>query len=125
MDDLTPQAKEAADALRAVADFVETHPHFALAVRNTSFVLIADAEELPTLVRWLGGHRSKTESSDAWYRVIRDFGCHVRIQICAPREEVCTTRVVGREKVEIPDPDAPKITVERDVIEWVCDPVLS
>ena len=48
-----------------------------------------------------------------------------RVRVEADREKVCTRKVVGTETVEVPDYDnAPKRTVEREVVEWDCPPSL-
>jgi hypothetical protein len=38
---------------------------------------------------------------------------------------VCERRVVGVETVEIPDPQAPMVKQTREVVEWVCAPILG
>lgn len=52
----------------------------------------------------------------------------VTVRVYAPREAVCERVVVGAEQVtkEVPDPDAPKITVTETVekVEWRCTPLL-
>jgi len=55
----------------------------------------------------------------------RKFSDSVKIQYQADRDEVCTRRVTGTETVQVPDPDAPLITVEREVVEWDCAPILA
>lgn len=57
--------------------------------------------------------------------VERSFGGGVRVTYVAKREEVCTRRVVGTETVQVPDPDAPLVTVERELVEWDCEPILA
>jgi len=55
----------------------------------------------------------------------RHFGGGVSVQHQAPRAEVCERVVVGTETVEVPDPAAPMVEVERDVVEWRCAPLLN
>jgi hypothetical protein len=57
--------------------------------------------------------------------VERHFAGGVRLSYQAQRDEVCTRRVVGTETVEVPDPAAPKVTVEREIVEWDCEPILA
>jgi hypothetical protein len=57
-------------------------------------------------------------------KVIRRFGA-ATVEVYALRDNVCERRVVGFETVEVPDPDAPLVTVEREVVEWACHPILS
>lgn len=65
------------------------------------------------------------KSSDQHYtRVARDFGA-VTLDIWTMRDVVCERVVVGTETVEIPDPDAPTVTVEQERTEWRCRPILA
>lgn len=47
------------------------------------------------------------------------------VQLMVAREVVCVSRVVGTKTVEVPDPDAPKVTKEVEVLEWDCLPLLK
>lgn len=120
-------ARQRANALRSLADFIEDKPELAGAYSNLRILVSAGGEdEMARLVRQLGGARTK-EGTDKYLCVVRDFGADVAIEVFTHREEVCEAVVVGTETVEIPDPDVdvPTITVERDVIRWECSPVLS
>lgn len=55
----------------------------------------------------------------------RDFGHGVSVRYLADRDQVCTRRVVGTETVEVPDPDAPLVTIEQEIVEWDCAPILA
>lgn len=55
----------------------------------------------------------------------RQFGGEVEISYQASRDQVCTRRVTGVETVEVPDPDAPLVKVEREIVEWDCEPILA
>lgn len=113
-------------SLREVADFYEQHPDFPLAggQRFLAYVGTYNTNDRPArfaeLASMLGGQRSK-DADDDWFRVIRKFG-PFEIEVYAERDAVCTKTVVGTETVEVPDPDAPKITIEREVVEWTCEP---
>lgn len=119
-------ARDRAAALRALADLIEERPMLA----GDPFTSVdlhlfpTSAAEMAALVRELGGNRQK-DHGDQFLMVVREFGAGVRIRIAGEREQVCEAVVVGTETVEVPDPDAPKVTVERDVVEWRCAPVLG
>lgn len=70
------------------------------------------------------GAVTKQHDDYGYVRVNRAFGT-VAIEAWAGREQVCTRKVVGTETVEVPDPDAPRVKVERDVVEWECEPILA
>ncbi len=57
--------------------------------------------------------------------VIRSFGGGVELRFHAARDEVCVRRVVGTETVQVPDPAAPLVEVEREIVEWDCQPILA
>lgn len=118
------RAGEAAAALRSLADLIEERPALHEAVRGMTFLAYCTTpEEFHDLAAQLGGHREKG-ASDKYFNLTRDFGAGVKVQVYTQREQVCTAKVVGTETVEIPDPDAPKITVTRDVVEWECATVI-
>ncbi len=126
-----PEARAAfanarADALRALADLIEAKPELA-GDPYTDVQLnlwVKEADELAHLTRMVGGARSK-EDMGKFLTVRRDFGARVYLDLNAKREEVCEAVVVGMETVEIPDRDAPKITVQRVKTEWRCAPILT
>lgn len=64
------------------------------------------------------------DATDSFMTIVRTFGA-VSLHLQADRDVVCEAKVVGRETVEVVDPNAPTITVERDVIEWDCHPILA
>lgn len=66
----------------------------------------------------------RKQYDDKYLRVFRMFGT-VEVEAWTMRELVCERRVVGFETVEVPDPDAPLVTVEREIVEWACHPILS
>lgn len=113
-------------SLRDVADFYEQHPDFPIdhgGLRFLAYVGTYNTDQparFAELASMLGGQRAK-DADDQWFRVIRKFG-PFEIEVYAERDAVCTKVVVGSETVEVPDPAAPKITVEREVVEWTCEP---
>lgn len=118
------RAGEAAAALRRLADLIEERPALHEAVSGMTFrAFCITPEEFHDMARQLGGVREK-DADDAYFKVVRDFGAGVKVQVYTQREQVCTAKVVGTETVEIPDPDAPKVTVTRDVVEWECATVI-
>lgn len=122
MSESIDKATAAAEGLRAFADSIERHPELARTLDYSRLTVIADdADDFAYLVRALGGKRTKNPQS--WYlHVTRSFG-PLNVGIAGVR--VCERVVVGTETVEIPDPNAPKVTVEQDIVEWKCPPVLD
>ena len=117
--------------LRDLADFYEAAPDFPVPFEakfddSSQYHLhgIDGPDQLATLTRMLGGRRTKDADEHAVH-ITRRFGPGVVVELYVSREEVCERRVVGTETVEVPDPDAPKITIEREIVEWVCAPVLG
>lgn len=118
-------APDTINGLRALADHLEAHPELVTEWAEIEFArFVCDATEMAELVKALGGSREKSVIG-TYMEVKRDFGGGVSMTINAQRSSVCTAVVVGTETVEVPDPDAPKVTVTRDVIEWECSPVLE
>lgn len=68
----------------------------------------------------------RKESTENTMSYILPFGAgRVTLSLQVHRKTVCVAKVVGTKTVERTDPEAPKITVEEDVIEWECLPVLA
>lgn len=123
-----PQVELAATraaGLRALAELIEAEPALAGSqyAQIDHHIFVDDPAEMAALVRRLGGARKK-EADETYLTVVRELAGRVAVKICGRRNEVCERVVVGTETVEVPDPDAPKITVEREVVEWKCAPVL-
>lgn len=124
-------AEEMAAGLRAVADLLVAHPELAEKARY-SFdqvnLYVDDIDEIRAFVHAGLAHGAKiTKAASEQYLTaeLRWSAGLVGLDVFAKREKVCERVVVGTETVEIPDPDAPKITVERDVVEWKCRPILA
>lgn len=47
------------------------------------------------------------------------------LTIYVSKTKTCVKKVVGTKMVSRPDPDAPLIEVEEDIIEWECEPILG
>jgi hypothetical protein len=121
-------------ALCDLADWLDLHPDLNVRANkwSTGTFGIHDRNDFPATVRALTkgaplGTITKHEQGDNGdtLRVDRDFGAGIKVSVYADRDEVCTARVVGTETVQVPDPDAPMVEVERDLIEWDCAPILS
>lgn len=116
-------AREQADGLRELADWIEAHPDIAERMAPPYLVIIADdADDMAHKARALGGKRSK-HVGDEWVDVERKFG-PVRVTVTARRENVCERVVVGTTTVEIPaEPARPATPARTETIErtkWVC-----
>lgn len=87
-----------------------------------------NAEQLAAVARILADRAPlgavEKDQDDDYARVTRRFGT-VFVEAYAQRETVCERIEVGTETVEVPDPDAPKVTIERPVYEWRCAPLLE
>lgn len=115
--------------LRELADECERRPELgailAAKYRAHSLSVYASSdEEFREHVRAFGGHREKNPIGD-WMEVTRYFGDHLRLEANVRRDQVCEAVEVGRETVEVVDPNAPKITIDRPVIEWQCRPIVG
>lgn len=129
LDELT-----AADICRAAADLIDAHPDLpapfvAPAHRALSWHLwpweYTDAQATARDIRrTIGGTWDKSYSGEDL--VLRRDHAGITYTITVKREAVCTRRVVGTETVTLPAQAAlPERTVEREVIEWDCDPILA
>jgi hypothetical protein len=122
-------ATELSAALRSVADFVEANPDLDWSYVNADVTAITlRPEGIAAAAAVPGGWEKKAydnpRTGTGNFEIRREFG-PVLFKIIAPREEVCERKVVGVETVEVPDPDAPKVVVEREVVEWECRPLLT
>lgn len=126
-EEVTPEAAAAIAGIRAFADHLEQQPdlanYFAWMSNNRFLLYTSDPDEFRTLARALGGDREK-DAADDYMTVRRHFG-PIEVQVYTARDKVCTRRQVGIETVEVVDPNAPKVTIERPVFEWDCAPVLN
>lgn len=125
---LTDDAIAYLDGLRAYTALLTEQPVLANHVaryHNTERFLLyaADADEFRTLVHAVGGDRDKN-ADDNYLTISRWFG-PIEVQVYTSRDQVCTRRQVGVETVEVPDPTAPKVKIDRPVYEWDCTPVLN
>jgi hypothetical protein len=135
------QLAERSASLRALADFIDEHRAFLASLPsevfltehpNTvelAFLLVGDGQRAlaEQIIRYFGGRWDKDDAGP-YFRFVRqprgEEG-QVALRVVADREAVCERVVVGTETVQVPDPDAPLVAVEREVVEWSCQPVLS
>lgn len=128
------ETAEVAQGLRELADWIEAHPNNpaaqAVAHNMTTIgtgTITFHRDEFRALATALGGERQK-DADDNYVIVTRKFG-PVLVRIEGYRESVCVPRVVGTVTEEVPAHDAipaqPARTIERDIIEWECPPVLA
>lgn len=116
-------------ALAELQSWSDAHPDMAIHRCANFTTWIMDTSSTTDAVRAMkdGADRltKETSADGRTLFVQRDFGAGVELQHQAVRDEVCTARVVGTETVTVPDPEAPLVEVERDIIEWDCGPLLA
>jgi hypothetical protein len=123
------KAHRAAAGLRELADLLEANPEWAEGIEGEYLrACVGDwrpdaAETFARMAKALGGNRVKT-ADDNWFNIQRRFG-PITVELYTQRETVCTKKVVGTRTVEKPDPNAPKVRVEEDVVEWECNPLFA
>jgi len=114
--------REMAGALELVANAlpaeVTVTPSYFPVVNFTCY----DAPTMARAVKWVGGGAKR--STDFLMHVEHTYGS-LSVDVKGDRENVCRKVKVGTETVEVPDPAAPPVTVERDVYEWECHPILG
>ncbi len=121
MNDLTERQTTWLSDLRHMLEWMEDHPQFI--AEHIGFqvdLFVYGDDQLGQMREMIRGHgKWNKEDMGSWFTLRKSFGEH-KVQINAVREEVCERVEVGTETVTIPDPDAPKVTVERPVYEWKC-----
>ncbi len=123
------RAADLVAGLRALADECEARPALGtlLAAEWMTYSFsrfFAEEAEFADAVRALGGRREK-DAIGSYLEVSRWFGDFLKVDFNIARQKVCDAVEVGRESVEVPDPNAPKVTVDRPIIEWRCRPILD
>lgn len=127
MDPTSAFVKEATDGLRAFADFIEANPHLPWSkTYNPAWeVYLQAAEDAAAFAASAGGwDKRPAGQNQELLDLHRTFG-PLTLRVIIRRDEVCERQVVGTETVEVADPNAPKVTVEREVVEWKCRPLLA
>ena len=112
--------------LRRIADLLDEHPDLPLPYEgtdSTALWFVDSPEQLAVVSKAMGGTRTKKFGVD--FAGLEGSIGGYRVQALVPRDQVCTRRQIGTELVKVPDPNAPKITVERPVYETDCAPLLA
>jgi hypothetical protein len=131
------EAGELAYDLRKFADFLDIHaeelPKVQVEVASYVWDYNGSGDDVPQSVALAmraglkGADKVEKEYSDNYFRMYMSFGA-LKYKIVCNRDEVCTKSVVGTEMVteRVPPPgDWTEQTVEKDVVEWVCNPLLA
>ena len=131
------KAGELAYELRRFADFLDIHAEelHDVKIEAASHVwgYMEDSDSVPqsvALAMRAGLKDADTvekEYSDHYFRMYLTFGAF-KYKIVCNRDEVCERKVVGTEMVTekvAPAGEWTEQTVEKDVIEWVCNPLLA
>lgn len=115
-----------ADALRTLADLLEANPDLMDKVGHMRLLVpVRSPDEMARYASMIGGHRRKTDTG-TYFGVKRVIGPRVSIEVFGAHYEMCTRKVVGTETVELPAVEAqPARTEVREIVEWVCPPVLD
>lgn len=132
---MTDTAKVVA-AFRTAADLLEQHSDIATPVVASDGRIFWNLwpfecpDGVPAMVaairRAVGGKWDKREQEGIYGGESEMVFEREGYRIVVKRESVCTRRVVGTETVTLPAVEAqPERTVERDVVEWDCAPVLG
>lgn len=136
------KTRSAAETHRAVADLIDAHPDlpppFTSVYSHTAHEAdvkwylhinsfgdeARQREAARSIVRDIGGKWDKGfNDDDAQFTQTRD-GMHMLVVV--KREAVCERRVIGIETLTLPAVEAtPERTVDREVVEWDCSPVLA
>jgi hypothetical protein len=86
-----------------------------------------DTAALAQIIRTMkdGGPVEK-RASDGYMTYVRKLGNSARLELNVERNKVCEAKVVGQETViHQPVPYQPGREEKRDIIEWVCAPILA
>ena len=116
--------KHLVDGLRAAADWFEAHPEYAPTHQVGLDAFVYDRGALRTAALALG-RAEKGEAAGCFY-LRKWFSPSIRLDMNVARDKVCTAVVVGKETVtEKVATGYEEQAVERDVIEWRCDPLFA
>jgi hypothetical protein len=122
--------KETATALFTAARFIgrQEDNDWYISVNYNGVVIsryFYDIGGMTTARRNLGGKWDKV-TSEAYFSLVQIIGENVKVELQTARNTACTPRVVGTETVEVKDySSVPTKTIERDIVEWDCNPVLD
>lgn len=115
--------QEYANALRAIADFIEAHPDIAVPTGALACYSMDEREDAARVLAALKPCNKKY--SDNLFRIERAFG-PITLEYVFYRDKVCTKRVVGTKVIpaqSIPALEIPERVEE--IVEWDCgEPLL-
>ena len=125
-------------ALRDAADLLDEHPdlpqpyvtsssagtaHLAWYLTVKGYDLAEQKQLAAHIIRTIGGKWDKHPGDDFNFRCSRGL---LTMTVQVQREAVCRRRVTGTETVTIPaKPAEPECTVEQEIVEWDCEPILE
>jgi len=114
-----------ADSLEKIAALYRAHPRLPLPALPAlrMLVYVATREEMVSIARQL--KEFEKEYSDSQFFVKREYG-NITLEFFTGRGTVCTRRVIGTRMVTRPTRiEGPDETVEEEIVEWDCDPLLK
>lgn len=122
-----PIQQQLADDLRAFADWIETRPEIAEAMRwgfGPVYAFALSTVQWQAMLREAG---SFTKSSDERYlNATIDVREHIKVQLTINKEQTCERRQVGEREVQrevYPEGVEPIIVTDTEpVYEWICPP---
>jgi len=127
---------ELASNLREFADFLDNYGHDIPDVNvdvSSRVWSWTSASDVPTAIALAlragmkGADEVTKEYSDNYFRLYLSFG-ELQYRVLCDRDEVCERTVVGTETVMEsvpPEGEWTEQAVEKDVVEWVCNPLLA
>lgn len=121
-------AQKAIAALNAMA---QESSEFAEALYTSGSHIMLGEDTVSKLLEWARlARRHGFSTGKDFYGSYADIDfkmddAYPHFGITVHREAVCTPRVVGTRETTKPDPDAPRIKVTENVIEWDCNPLLA
>ena len=127
---------ELASNLREFADFLDDHgqdiPDVNVDVSSRIWSWTS-ANDVPTAIALAlragmkGADEVRKKYSDDYFRLYLSFG-DLEYRVSCDRDEVCERTVIGTETVMEsvpPEGDWTEKAVEKDIVEWVCNPLLA
>jgi hypothetical protein len=130
---------EMISGLRAIADLLEAKPELGMPSLDRvdwdvwPHMVDDIPSEVARLARLIPTKFTKNNPTDNsydedYYTLSGNVG-GMPVRILTYREKVCTKVVTGTETITtlVPAPDAPmvKVTHDREIFEWVCEPLLA
>lgn len=106
-----------------LANWLEANPALDIPNELTSSTLSIFAHSRERLAEHIAAFGGGEKFSETWGTGLRRwFGGEggIRVDVSAPRSEVCERHVVGTKIETVPDPAAPMVEREVEVVEWVC-----